>query len=344
MTGGSLNLDIQLALNEHETLDAVLELATRAEDRGFKFVTVGETTGWNVIPILTTVANRTRTVGVANEVLSPYSRSPALIGQTALTMHDVTNGRYRLGLGTSSPALAEQWHGQDFDRPLRRLREIIDVVRAVYAGGAVDYEGEVFDVGGLRYERGVPADPPAIDVGALGPKTTELAGRFADGWVPTLFTHNGLRNRLKDFERGIGLANRETDDRRVCTVVYCFAHDDPDVAQSLAGNMISFMIGAYGPFYGESVARQGYADVVEDVRTAWEDGRDTDAMSAALPDGLLDSLTAVGTPEDVRETVASFEAIEGVDAVRVAFVTGMDQSDRRRTLDALEPLLASDGA
>jgi coenzyme F420-dependent oxidoreductase len=331
-------LDLELGLAEHETIDSVVELAGQAEDRGFDLVSAGETAGWNVVPVLSAIAAGTETIEIADAVLSPYSRAPTLVGQTALAMHAVSDGRFRLGLGTSSPALAEKWHGQPFDRPLRRLRETIDVVREVYAGGPVDYDGEIFDVGGLRYERDPPEDLPGIDVASLGPKATELAGRFADGWVPQLFTRDGLRDRLADFQRGVDLSDRPDDDRRVSPIVRCCAHEDREYARSLGRRMISFLIGAYGPFYGNSVANQGYEDVVAEIRGAWEDDRDTDAMAAALPDDLLDAIAAVGTPEEVRETVASFGAIDGVDHVRVAFMSGMEPADRVATLDALEPL------
>lgn len=103
--------------------------------------------------------------------------------------------------------------------------------------------------------------------------------------------------------------------------------------------MVSFLIGAYGPFYGNSVARQGYGDTVEEIRAAWED-RNTDEMTAALSDELLDSLAAAGTPETVRSKVKTFASIDGVDTVRVGFVSNMTQADKERTLDALAPLIA----
>jgi coenzyme F420-dependent oxidoreductase len=258
-----------------------------------------------------------------------------VLAQTALTMHEATGGRFRLGLGTSSPAIAERWHGASFDRPLRRLRETIDVVREVYDGGRVSYDGDVFELGGLSYDRPVPDDPPPIDVAALGPKAVELAGRFADGWVPQLFTPDGLADRLTDLERGADLGTRSTDDVRVAPLLRCFAsEDDPDAAREATRSTVAFLLGAYGPFYGQSVAEQGYEDVVEEIRAAWDD-RDTDAMAAALPDELLDDLAACGTPGTVRERLDEFAAVDGVDAVRVGFVEGMSREDERATMEAL---------
>ena len=327
--------DLVLRVSSHDSLDSLAEQARLAEELGFARVSAGETTGRDMVTTFAVVGERTDRIGVSTDVLSPYGRAPTVLAQTALTMHEATGGRFRLGLGTSSPAIAERWHGAAFDRPLRRLRETIDVVRAVYAGGRVSYDGEVFDLGGLSYERPVPDDPPPIDVAALGPKAVELAGRFADGWVPQLFTPDGLADRLADLDRGADLGDRSAADLRVAPLIRCFAsEDDPEAAREATRSMVAFLMGAYGPFYGQSVAEQGYEDVVEEVRAAWEE-RDTEAMAAALSDDLLDSLAACGTPAQVRDRLDEFAAVDGVDAVRVGLVRGMSREDERETMRAV---------
>lgn len=330
-------LDLVVSVSDHDSLDSVAEQARRAEECGFARVSAGETTGWDMVTTFAVVGERTDRIGISNDVLSPYGRAPSVLAQTALTMHEATGGRFRLGLGTSSPAIAERWHGGSFDRPLRRLRETIDIVRAVYEGGSVSYDGDIYQLNGLSYERSTPDDPPPIDVAALGPKAVELAGRFGDGWVPQLFTPDGLNDRLGDLRRGAELGDRDLDDLRVAPLVRCFASEDREHARETVRSMVAFLIGAYGPFYGQSVATQGYGDVVSEIRSAWKD-RDTSAMAAALPDELLDELAAAGTPEEVRERIERFGRIDGVSAVRVGFVRGMSQAEKKATMDALTPL------
>ncbi|PSQ00805.1 TIGR04024 family LLM class F420-dependent oxidoreductase [Halobacteriales archaeon QS_5_70_17] len=331
-------LDVVLRVGDHDSIDSVATQAREAEDRGFARVSAGETTGRDMVTTFAVVGERTDRIGVSTDVLSPYGRAPTVLAQTALTMHEATGGRFRLGLGTSSPAIAEGWHGAAFDRPLRRLRETIDVIREVYAGGRVSYGGEVYDLDGLAYEGPVPDDPPPIDVAALGPKAVELAGRFADGWVPQLFTPDALADRVEDLRRGADLGGRDPRSIRTAPLVRCYVDEDRERAREAVRSAVAFLIGAYGPFYGQSVAEQGYAGVVEEVRAAWED-RDTDAMAAALPEDLLDELAAAGTPEEVRDRVERFAAVDGINAVRVGFVRGMDRDDEAATLAALEPLL-----
>ena len=98
------------------------------------------------------------------------------------------------------------------------------------------------------------------------------------------------------------------------------------------------MLGAYGPYYGNSLAAQGYSDVVADIRDAWED-RDTDAMAARLPDDVLDELAPAGTPEEVRAWIEDYAMIEGIDAIRIGFVDGMTDEDKEATMEAVAKLL-----
>ena len=332
------DLDLVLMSSDHDTVDSVADQAVRAEDHGFARVSMGETTGWNIVPVMAVIAERTDDVGISDDVISPFSRAPTTLGQTALTLHDVTDGRFRLGLGPSSPAIAEGWHAGEFERPLRRLRETVDVIREVYAGGDVDYDGDVYDVGGLSYDRDVPENPPGIDLATLGPKATELTGRFADGWVPQLFTPDAMRDRLEDLARGADLGDRDPDDLRVSPIVRTFAHEDREYARSVAKQMVAFLIGAYGPFYGNSVAEQGYEEMVDEIRAAWAD-KDTAAMADALTDEALDELAAAGTPDEVRDRIERMASVDGVDAVRIGFVGGMTQADKEGTMTALEPLM-----
>ncbi|ELY86407.1 Luciferase-like, subgroup [Natrinema altunense JCM 12890] len=330
-------LDLLVRLGDYDEPQGVADRAVQAEALGFDRITVGETTGWNIVPPLTLAADRTEELGISNDVISPYGRTPSMLAQTALTMQAAADGRFRFGIGPSSPAITERWHGQEFDRPLRRTREVIEIMRGVFEDGTPSYDGEIFEIPGLDYERGPSENPPPIDVGTLGPKATEMAGRFGDGWAPQLFTKDGLRNRLEDLERGAELGGKDLSDLRVAPIVRGIASADREAARSKARSTVAFLLGAYGPYYGNSVAEQGYPDVVDEIRAAWEE-RDTDAMARALPEDVLDELAPAGTPDEVREWVADYGEIEGVDAVRVGFVNGMTEEDKETTMEAVADL------
>ncbi len=328
--------DVVLPLGEYDGVSPAVDLARYAEDLGYGFATAGETTGWNVPMILAVIARETGDIGITNDVISPFSRSPSLAGQTAATMQAISDGRFRLRIGASSPALAEDWHGLEFDRPLRRVREAVEIARQVQSGKQVSYDGDAYTPEGLSLTCPAPPEPAPADVAALGPKATEMAGRFADGWVPQLIPYDGFLDRIDDLRRGAKLGDRSIEDVRVAYTLRCCALEDGDTAREYARSQVAFMIALYGPFYRQAIAEAGWETVTGTVRETWLDGNRTEAI-AAVPDDLLDEVVAAGTPETVRRQVERFEAIDAVDAIQIGFFGGMDGSERRRTLDALEP-------
>lgn len=328
--------DVVLPLDSLDDVEAAVDLARYAEDRGYGYVSTGETTGRNVPVVLGVLADRTEEIGITEDVLSPYGRTPATLGQTAATLQELSDGRFRLRLGASSPALAENWHGLDFDRPLRRVREAIEIVRQVQSGETVEYDGEFFSPSGMALSGPVPPEPAPVDVAALGPKSVEMAGRFADGWVPQLLPLDALEDRMDDLRRGADLGGRSIDDVRVAVHVRSCAIEDGEAARAYARGQVAFMIAIYGPFYRRAIAEAGWEDVTKTVRDRWQKG-DREGAVAAVPDALLDELVAAGTPVAARRQVERFEAVDGVDAVQVSFFGEMSGAERRQTLDALAP-------
>ena len=97
---------------------------------------------------------------------------------------------------------------------------------------------------------------------------------------------------------------------------------------------IAFIIAAYGPYYRQSIARQGFEFRTDAIHDAWADG-DRKAAVSAVSEEMIDGLVAAGRPDAVRETVARFEAVDGVDAVRVGFFEKMTDDERRATMEVL---------
>ncbi len=325
--------DLFLPVAAQPSLDAFVGLAERAEEAGYDRVWLPETWGRDAVTVLTSIARATDRVGIGTSITNVYSRSPALIGQTAATLQEVSDGRFRLGLGPSGPILVEGWHGVEYGNPLRRTREAIEVVRQVLAGETVEYDGEYFQLAGFRL-RHDPPDPPPIDAAGIGPTAVELAGRFGDGWHALVLTREGLADRIEDFRRGAKLGGRDPAEGRVTVMLTCCALDDRERARYLARELIAFYLGAMGTFYREALARQGYEETATDVATHWANG-EREAAIDAIDDELLDALAVAGHPGECRERLASFEAVEGVDAVSVGFPRIAEREELIRTVEAL---------
>ena len=327
---------VHLPVAAQESIGDFSAIAERAEDLGYDRVWFPETWGRDAATTLAAIADRTDDIGIGTSIVNTYSRSPALVGQTAATLQEHSDGRFRLGMGPSGPAVIQGWHGQEFERPLRRTREYVEIVRTVLSGEQVDYDGDMIQTRGFRLRQDPPEPAPDIDVTGMGPKAVELAGRFADGWHALMFTEDGLKDRLDDLRRGADLGDRDVDDVQTTLVLPCCALPNGEGARNLARQHLAFYVGGMGDFYRDALSRQGYEDAAHDIHDAWQDG-DPEQAVELVDDDLLDALAAAGTPDEVRERFDEFAAIDGLDAIAVSFPRAADSSVIDATLEAVAP-------
>jgi coenzyme F420-dependent oxidoreductase len=328
--------DVFLPVAAQPSVDALVEQAKRGEELGYDRAWLPETWGRSVSVVLTSIAEHTEEIGIGTSIMPVYSRSPALIGMTAATLQEVSDGRFRLGVGPSGPIVIENWHGVEFGNPLKRTRETVDVVKGVLSGEAVEYDGEYFDLSGFRLRQGPPDPVPPVDAAAMGPKAVELAGRFADGWHAFMLTRDGTNDRFEDLERGAELAGKDPEDVRTTLSLTCCALADGDRARELVRQHLAFYLGGMGTYYRDNLARQGHEELAHSIYDAWNDGRREEA-TAMIDDDLLDAMAVGGTPEYARDLLAEFEAIDGVDAVSVSFPRGANVEEILTTMETLAP-------
>jgi coenzyme F420-dependent oxidoreductase len=329
--------DLFLPVSAQSSLGEFVALSERAEAVGYERVWLPETWGRDAVTVLATIGERTDRVGIGTSITNVYSRSPALIGQTAGTLQEATGGRFRLGVGASGPILVENWHGVDYSNPLRRTRETIEIVRMVLAGETVEYDGEYFQLSGFRLRHDLPESlpPPPLDAAGLGPTAVEMAGRFGDGWHAFMTTPGGLAERMEDFRRGARLGDRDHGDQRVTVSVPCCALDDRGRARYLAREHLAFYVGAMGTFYREALARQGHEATAEAIARQWDDDRE--GAIGAIDDEVLDEFAAAGHPAECRERLRTFDSVDGVDAVAVSFPRAAGFEEMVSTVDTLGP-------
>ncbi|MFB6093743.1 MAG: TIGR04024 family LLM class F420-dependent oxidoreductase [Halanaeroarchaeum sp.] len=329
-------LDLHLPVAEQPTIEDYVEYAVAGEDHGYDVVWVPETWGRNVVAVLAAMADATTEVGLGPSILNVFSRSPALLGQTAATLQEVTEGRARLGVGTSGPIVIEGWHGADFDRPLKRVREAVEIAKAVQSGEEVRYDGSVFSLAGFRLRSDPPETPAPIDAAGMGPKSVELAGRFGDGWHGIVLSPDGIRDRLADFERGSDLGDRDRAAQRTMVSVEAIVDDDRERARDLARQHLAFYVAAMGDYYREALSRQGYEEAATEMAVEWGNGN-RDAAKAAVTDEILSEFAIVGTPSEARDQLERFLDVDGLDAVGLGFPRAADRDDIHRTIEALAP-------
>ncbi|WP_435318882.1 TIGR04024 family LLM class F420-dependent oxidoreductase [Haloarchaeobius sp. TZWSO28] len=327
---------VHLPVAAQESVQDFVDQAVKAEELGYDFVWLPETWGRDAVTIMTSIAHATEEIGIGSSIMNVYSRSPALLAQTAATLQEVSDGRFRLGIGPSGPAVIGGWHGEDFGNPLRRTREYVDIIKMVLAGEELDYNGEYFNVSGFRLRCDPPEPAPSVDVAGMGPKAVELAGRFADGWHAILFTPETMRDRLEDFERGGEMGDRDRSQQQCTLSLTCCALEDGEEARELTRQHSAFYVGAMGTYYRDSLARQGYEEEAHAIAANWMNGDREEALEI-FTDEMLDDFTAAGTPERASDELQKFADIEGVDAVSVGFPRAATQEQIHATLEALAP-------
>jgi alkanesulfonate monooxygenase SsuD/methylene tetrahydromethanopterin reductase-like flavin-dependent oxidoreductase (luciferase family) len=232
-----------------------------------------------------------------------------------------------------------------FDRPVRRTRETIEIVRRVAAGDRLEYGGEVYAVplpGGagraLRSPMG-PVDVP-VHVAALGPANLALTGELADGWIGNSFLPETAEVFLDPIRAAAVAAGRDPRDVELTVAVGVELTDDVDAAGRRHADGYAFTFGAMGSaganFYVDAFARQGFGEDVREVQRLWLAG-DRAAAQARVPTAIGLGTNLVGTDDMVRERLRRYRDA-GITTLR-AGLAGADPAARLEQLGRLLDLV-----
>ena len=322
------------ALTRQQTMD----LVRRAEELGYHSAWYGESWGYDAFTTLAEAACHTSTIALGTHVATVFSRTPAMMAQSAASLDAISNGRLILGLGTSGPIVVRDWHGVEWTRPLRRTREYVEILRLALSGEPVDYEGELFQLRGFRLRlKPVRREVPVM-IASIGPRNVELTGEIADGWLP-IFPHTaslpGLRALLA---KGAARGGRDASALEIAPSVLAAVSDDEGRVRDLARSHVAFYVGGMGTFYYEAVAGHGFPEEAAHIRAEWaKPGRaGRPAAAAAVTDAMLDAMTLVGRRERVLTKLEELSEA-GVSLPILEFPFGSDLPLMRDTLEALAP-------
>src|SRR5581483_10436710 len=189
-----------------------------AEKLGVAVAWSAEAWGSDAVTPLAWLGPQTDRILLGAGIMQISARSAVMTAQTAITLAELTNNRFLLGLGVSGPQVVEGLHNQRFARPLERMRETIDVVRLALSGERIAFDGNHLHhplPGGqgkaLRLAlRPNPSIP--IYIASLSPKMLELTGEVADGWLGTSFVPEGAEAFLSHLRAGADRAGRSLGD------------------------------------------------------------------------------------------------------------------------------------
>jgi F420-dependent oxidoreductase-like protein len=289
------------------------------------------------------LAVKTERIKIGAGILNVFSRSPALLAQSAGALDMLSNGRFILGLGTSGPQVVQGWHGIPFEKPLQRTREVVEIVRMALRRERLLYDGETvkLDMGLKLINHPVRSDIPII-IASLGPKNLEMTGEIADGWMPTLFDPGKIDVFRPHLEAGLAKSGRTFDALEITPAVPVVLYDDLELCRQMIRPYVALYIGGMGSrernFYNQLAQRYGYVQEAKLIQDLYLSG-DKAGAAAAVPDGLVDATSALGNAEQVQASLQRF-ADAGV-TMPVLGIGALDQESRLKTLEALAPISAA---
>jgi len=318
--------------------------ALEAERLGVDMAWTAETWGYDGATPLGYLAAKTTRLHLGTGIMQVGARTPAM---TAMSLASLSGDRFILGLGVSGPQVIEGWHGVSFARPLQRLREVITIVRMVTRGERLIYHGDIYQLplpggeGKALVSSARPRPDIPIYLATLGPKSLELTGELADGWLGTAFIPEHASMFFESIAAGATRAGRAlTDlDLQVAAGVVAFSDDvDSLIAPRKAG--LAFTLGAMGSrqhnFYNDVYRRAGYEDVALEVQDLWLKGQ-REAAADRVPDDLVLKTNLIGTEDMVRRRIRTYRDA-GVNTLRVD-PDGQTLQERLMTLARLVDLV-----
>ena len=329
-----------------EAVDEVVEL----EKIGVDIALVAEAYSYDAISQLGFLAARTSRIELATGVVPIYIRTPTLLAMTAAGLDYVSDGRFRLGIGTSGPQVMEGFHGVQFDAPLGRTREVVDICRQVWRRERVTYDGKYYRIP-LPADQGTRLGKPLqlinhpvreripITIAALGPKNVELTAEIAEGWQPVFFYPEKADEVWGESLRS-GYAKRDQQLGRLDIMVSAplAIGDDVDDRLAWAKPQLALYIGGMGArgknFYHNLATSYGYGDVANHIQDLYLDGKKAEAIEA-VPDELVRNVSLVGSHGFVKERLAAY-ADAGVTTLLLQPLSG----DRRESVRYVEELRA----
>jgi len=315
-------ISLRLANDDWQAASAYV---MEAERLGVDCLWSAEAWGHDAATPLAFMAARTSRIRLGTGIMQAGTRTPALVAMTAMSLAAMSGGRFLLGLGVSGPQVIEGWHGIRFERPVQRLRETVEIVRRAVRGERLTYKGKIYELplpgGEGKALRSAARPQPEIPIylATLSPRSLEMTGEIADGWLGTSFMPEHARVFFDHLEAGAVRAGRSLAQLDLQAGGVVAFSDDVERLIPARKPGLAFTLGAMGSrqhnFYNDAFKRAGYEDVAVEVQRLWLDGRREEA-AARVPDELVLKTNLLGTEAMVRKRLEAYREA-GITTLRV---------------------------
>lgn len=279
----------------------LLRCAKMADEReNVDSIWVPESWGRESFSSLGAISQITKKVRLGTSIVSIYSRTPATIAMAAVTLDMLSGNRTVVGLGASTPAIVENWHGVHFDRPGSRIKEYLECVRLMTKGEKVNYSGTFFKINNFKILQQPGRNQVPIYMAAVNKKMVSIASEFADGVLLYLRPLEELKRTADELKNALKGKAFEI----ACSIICSVSDKDPQKARNRAAMTLAFYV-ATGKYYSNFLAQNGFKEEVQEIMKEYRKSS-AEGASQFVSEKMLGSLTICGSREECRESLSKF--------------------------------------
>jgi F420-dependent oxidoreductase-like protein len=347
-------MKLSTAINYAGDVKGMVDEVGALEKAGLDAVWIPEAYSFDAISIMGYLAARTEKIEIGSAIVNVYSRTPTLLGMTFAGLDYVSGGRIHCGLGASGPQVIEGFHGIPYEKPMQRIKEVIEVCRQVWRREVIDYHGQVIDIP-LPAGEGTGLGKPlklinhpvrsSIPVwwAALKGKSVEATAEVADGWIPVFYVPEKADLVWGDaLELGRRKRSPELGPLQILAGGTVRITEDPDTITKVldAGRpQAALYVGGMGArgknFYNDIMSAYGWEAEAKEIQDLYLDGKKEEA-AAKIPRSYLESASLVGPRSFVQERVAAY-AESGVTHLQLGLSGSLEQ--KLATVEAMRALV-----
>jgi len=310
------------------------ELGAQAEKNGFEAVWVPEGGGRDSLTSLATIALKTERVMLGTGILPIFARTATNTAMGASGMAAVSEGRFILGLGVGHRPTVESRDGVPFKQPMTRLRETIQIVKALLSGQEVNFPGKHFKISGASMGAATPKTKVPIYIAALGPQMLELAGELADGVLMNWTAVDYLEEAIGHVKRGADKASRDPKEIDIAGYVRVAVGEDVSASRDSLRQQVARY--ASNPFYRNFFQQTGFDEEMSAAASALAEGN-LDKAADSITLEMQDQVAVVGTVAECRAALETRRDAGLQMPVIAPFAVGDNMASHRNVIDALAP-------
>jgi len=282
----------------------------------------GETTLRDASILTSIAATATTKIQLGTAILNIYTRTPSQLALLGSTLNEFSQGRFTLGLGVSTGAIVEAWHGVPFVSPMARMDETVRIIRLYYSGEKFSFRGKHSSPNGARLKTSFP---PKIAIAALNDGMLRKAATIGDRIILNLYSVDRIKHATGIINDACKSAGKTAPILSVMLYTQLTnINDNLDPAKDL----ISFY--ASSPAYSLLFSNSGFSKEAKAMQEAWKK-KDRTAVKSNVTEEMIKKFMLVGSMQNLRERIRQYHEA-GVNDV---FISPSPFGNYEETLNAV---------